>query len=429
MRHPNPGLFRAVFDNTSDAVYIIDPESSNVIDANSTACTDLGMTPDEVINHSVLSINKDVIGLEQWQSIAAAIKESGNFRFVGRHKRKDETDFPVEITTSYFVYEGQEYFVSIARDISAREKDKQNLKDNAFLRTYILNEASDGLWDWNLADNSLFLSAPWFRMCGYGPDEVKTPTLNTWKDALHEDDVDRVIGILNDHLSGKSSRYEAKYRLKTRQGHYIWVHDRGMVVAHDDEGNPTRVIGMVLDITESQQLANQLLKQSQVDDLTELLNRRTGYELFENHLAISELQGSHLQVIMFDLDNFKHLNDNYGHLNGDRAILHFASTIKNKIRKTDALFRWGGEEFLLLCPGTDFEIAHDMVDRLLKELSSETFETDEGVEMSITASAGISSYPKDGYSIKELVKAADAAMFRSKELGKNRVSIQADLVN
>ncbi len=107
-----------------------------------------------------------------------------------------------------------------------------------------------------------------------------------------------------------------------------------------------------MDITQPQLLAQQLFHHSQRDDLTGLYNRKTGYELFGQYLNVSNQLNAHMQIVMLDIDNFKLINENYGHLNGDKAIQHFAKTVPKLIRKTDLLFRWGGEEFLLLCPDT-----------------------------------------------------------------------------
>lgn len=411
-----------VFESMTDAVYLIDPHSSRIVDANRAAYESLGMTRNEVIDQSVLSLNKDVIGLDQWQAIAAEILKKGGFTFAGRHKRKDGSDFPVEIVTDVTEIGGQTLLLSVARDMSHYERHRDYLTDNDHIRTLLLNESSDGLWDWNVVDNTLFLSRQWFRMLGYGPNEIEHPTLDTWRDSVHPDDLERVIGLLQSHMQGKTSRYEAKYRLRSRDGSYRWVHDRGSVAERDDQGHACRVIGLVLDITESQQYAEQLLRHSRHDDLTGLHNRRAGYELFETYLAQSRERGAMLQVVMFDLDHFKRLNDLHGHQNGDRAIQHFAHILQGELRESDLFFRWGGEEFLLLLPETGRVDAVALVRRLLSCFSESRFVSDNGETIQLTCSAGIASYPQEGDSIRALVSAADKAMYRAKQAGRNRVA-------
>jgi diguanylate cyclase (GGDEF)-like protein/PAS domain S-box-containing protein len=309
----------------------------------------------------------------------------------------------------------------VARDLSEHHRHREHLTDDELIRALLLNESSDGLWDWNLQDHSLFLSPQWFRMLGYGPNEISSPTLDTWRNSVHQEDLERVITLLQDHLQGKSSRYEAKYRLRSRDGHYLWVHDRGMVAQRDLDGRPQRMIGLVLDITESEHYAAELLERSQRDELTGLYNRRTGYELFERFLRDCRRDNQPLQVVMLDIDHFKPLNDDYGHLEGDRAIRHVADELRRSLRADEWLFRWGGEEFLLLFPGMDRSSAHGMMQRLLKHFNAVPFVTQGGESLELTFSAGISGFPENGNSIRQLVGAADRAMYRAKSSGRNRV--------
>jgi len=414
-------FFTQLFHSMSDAVYVIDPESSSILAANEAGCRVLGMTPDELVNQSVLTLNRDVAGPNQWQEIAQAIIKAGKYTFVGRHLRKDGTDFPVEVITDYFEYCGRGYMVSVARDLSEHHRHRDYLIDDELIRTLLLDESSDGLWDWNLQDQSLFLSPQWFRMLGYGPNEIPAPTLDTWKNLVHPDDIDRIVALLQDHLQGKNSRYEAKYRLCNRDGHYLWVYDRGMVARRDANGEPQRMIGLVLDITESERYAAELLELSQRDELTGLYNRRTGYEMFERFLRDCRLGGKPLQVVMLDIDHFKPLNDAYGHQEGDRAIRHVARELRRSLRSGEWLFRWGGEEFLLLFPKIDHARIQQLMQRLLKHFNATPYVTEEGVTLPLTFSAGISSFPENGNSIQQLVESADRALYRAKSSGRNRI--------
>ncbi|SEG67950.1 GGDEF domain-containing protein [Marinobacterium lutimaris] len=415
-------FFYQMYRHISDAVYLIDPETSNIIDANAAGCAALGMSRQEVVSESAMTLNKDVLGLEQWNEISAEIQRKGSFLFMGRHRRKDGSDYPVEILTDCIEYEGRSVFVSVARDLSGFERHRDYLLENEHLRTLFLNESSDGLWDWNLEDSSLFLSPQWFRIMGYGPHEIENPTVETWSNAIHPDDVKRVMDAMESHLSGESARYEVKYRLRNRNGNFIWVHDRGLIAKRDENGEPMRVVGLVIDITESQRHAEELLHRARVDELTGLCNRRAGYELFEHHLMKSQQTGEPLQVAMFDLDRFKLLNDTYGHLDGDKAIQHFAGTLKSHLRSTDNLFRWGGEEFLLLCPGISVEEGTALITRLVAEVAARPFVSSGGEILSVTCSAGLASYPQDGLSIRELVSKADQGMYRAKKAGRNQVA-------
>ncbi|WP_432696126.1 sensor domain-containing diguanylate cyclase [Marinobacterium sp. YM272] len=414
-------ICKMLFRQISDSVYLIDPETSNILEANPAGYRSLGMTREEVVDHSVLSLNKDVIGLDQWREISGEIQANGAYTFIGRHRRKDGSDFPVEVVTDCIEHAGRKLLVSVARDLTGYQRHRDYLLENEHLHTLFLNESSDGLWDWNLEDDSLFLSPQWFRIMGYGPHEIEHPTLNTWSDALHPDDREGVMASLQSHLRGETARYEAKYRLRNRNGQYIWLHDRGLIAKRGEQGEPLRMVGLVIDITESRQHEEELLQRSRMDELTGLYNRRAGYEMFERYLIKSQHSSQPLQVAMLDLDRFKQLNDTYGHLDGDRAIQHFASTLKSHLRAGDNLFRWGGEEFLLLCPGVSSAEAAALMTRLIAQVAAAPFMTSSGERLTITCSAGLAGYPQDGQSIRELVSKADQSMYAAKQAGRNRV--------
>lgn len=241
--------FEILLEQMADAVYVLDPQTSNVVWGNRAAWESLGLTQDEVLHNSVLSLQKDVTGLPQWSEIAAVIRSQPCFTFVGRHRHADGHELDVEVNTTVFHSAGQEYFLSIARDISRRLALDTEFKQRDKQLSFALNEASDGLWDWEVLSGEVFFSPRLKRMLGYGPDEM-VGRIDTWKNNVHPDDLQAVIATLNEHMAGRVGRYDTEYRLRNRNGDYLWVHDRGRVSDRDAQGAPLRVVGMVHDITE-----------------------------------------------------------------------------------------------------------------------------------------------------------------------------------
>ena len=262
---PTTALNR-LFEHLPDAVYLLDPETSNIVWGNRASWESLGLTPDEVLNHSVLSLQMDVSGAPQWSDIAAVIRSTDRFTFVGRHRHALGHEVPVEVNTSHFEDNGREYFLSVARDISRRVAFEADLKKRENQLWFALNEAMDGLWDWNVATGEVFFSPQLKRMLGYGPDEL-APTLGSWSANIHPDDAALVMRALTEHLDGKRARYEARYRLRTRNATYLWVDDRGKVCERDASGAATRVVGMVQDVTREHQ-AQLALQRSEADQRT-----------------------------------------------------------------------------------------------------------------------------------------------------------------
>ncbi len=421
-----PSLHQSVFEHLPDAVYLIDPQTSHILDCNAAALQQVGLERHEVVQHSVLSLQKDVIGVEQWASIAQAIREAqGQFVFIGSHRHRSGAEVPVEVATSAFMHEGHEYFVSVARDISRRLALEQDLNDRDVQLRYALTEASDGLWDWNLLNNEVFFSPQLKRMLGYGPHEM-TPTLDTWANNVHPEDAGRVRRALHEHIQGLRERYEAEYRLRNRNGHYLWVHDRGRVCERDAQGQPTRVVGMVQNITDRKHAEQTLQRQASHDVLTGLLNRRECERILPQQLQRCQRQDLAMGLCLLDLDHFKDINDRFGHQVGDQVLRTVAHTVKGQVRATDYLFRWGGEEFLWISTGMCCQQVQQAAERLRQCLAALPWPDVPGLQH-ISCSFGLAMFPEHGQQVDELFLAADSALYRAKAQGRNRVEV-AELV-
>lgn len=155
------------------------------------------------------------------------------------------------------------------------------------------------------------------------------------------------------------------------------------------------------------------------DQLTGSLNRRGLEDVFEREAARSERKGTPLCVSMLDLDNFKALNDTYGHSVGDEALIHLVRVVKDTLRTTDVIARFGGEEFLILLPETGIEEATAVIIRLQRELTKRSFMLN-NERLLITFSAGVALRTK-GEDQLTLVKRVDEALYRAKKAGKNCV--------
>lgn len=418
------GFYKAVFDACSDAIYVIEPQSSQIVDANTRAWLDLGMTREQLLQHSVVSLQNDVDSEAHWEMIAAEIIKADPFTFIGRHCHQDGTFFPVEVYTSVVEFEGRQLFISIARNLDLTTSQREAFRTKDARLTYALNEAADGLWDWNVVSGEVFFSPQLKQMLGYLPDEM-SPTLDTWVNSIHEADKPRVMAVLDDHLSGRSDSYKAEYQLRRHLGEYIWVRDRGRVCQRDEEGKPLRVVGMCHDITHSKTLEDKLRQQASHDDLTGLLNRRAGYIHFKQQLSYAQRYKQQLSVCLIDLDHFKSVNDNYGHLVGDTVLTHFVDLMTRTLRKSDSLMRWGGEEFLLLLPNTDTENALELISQL-KDKIKENPVALEDRELNYTFSAGLAGFPGHSQAFDGLIKCADDALYQAKESGRDLILISND---
>jgi diguanylate cyclase (GGDEF)-like protein len=167
-------------------------------------------------------------------------------------------------------------------------------------------------------------------------------------------------------------------------------------------------------LRESQQKLELL---SETDPLTNVYNRLKMDDVFAMEIRNSERYQTPLSVIMLDIDYFKTINDNFGHVIGDRVLVKIAKTTKANLRINDFLGRWGGEEFLVVCPSTGLTDAILVAEKLRASLVNTEFEP----VKKVTGSFGVAEW-KDGEAQESLISRADSALYRSKELGRNRVS-------
>lgn len=162
--------------------------------------------------------------------------------------------------------------------------------------------------------------------------------------------------------------------------------------------------------------------QALVDGLTGLANRRSCEDTLAAELSRAERYPAPLAVVLADLDDFKDVNDRFGHQAGDVVLREFAALLRENLRDIDLAGRWGGEEFLLLLPGTDLEGAAQVAERVRRALHHRILLSVEGEPIPVTASFGVAEYPTAD-SAPALFAAADAALYEAKRQGKNRVTV------
>lgn len=168
----------------------------------------------------------------------------------------------------------------------------------------------------------------------------------------------------------------------------------------------------------------ELQQQASTDSLTGVLNRRSSLAIVERQFHLNKRNKSKFSAAFFDLDFFKKINDKYGHDVGDKALCHFVGICVENHRCSDVFCRWGGEEFMIFMPDTGFEGAGSLCNKIRKALSSTPL-TYGDVDINMTVSIGISGYREGDDEIDDIVKRADAALYKAKMLGRNRCEFQS----
>ena len=134
----------------------------------------------------------------------------------------------------------------------------------------------------------------------------------------------------------------------------------------------------------------------------------------------SRRYGKPLSLLMFDVDDFKNFNDTYGHFKGDKALIAVAGILRESMRECDMLFRYGGEEFIVILPETDIHLALNAAERARQAIERKSAEYLKGLSSGVTVSVGVASYPRDGQDRDSLLHVVDAQLYKAKRGGKNR---------
>jgi len=280
--------------------------------------------------------------------------------------------------------------------------------------------ANDGLWDWNLAENTIYFSPRWMAMLGY-PESGISDSPEEWFSRIHEADQELVKRRIAAHLAGSTPHFESEARMRHQDGLFRWMLSRGIMV-RDKEGKPLRMAGSQTDITEGKV----------ADPLTGLPNRLLFIDRLSQLIEHGKRHEGFLFAVLFlDLDGFKMINDSFGHVFGDKLLIAVAHRLVNSLRHRDAvcriddqftIARLGGDEFAIILgelrePGD----APNVANRLMSVLKL-PFVVDEK-EIFTSASIGIALSTSGYQHPEEFLRDADTAMYRAKSLGKARYEV------
>ncbi|MFT7878964.1 MAG: EAL domain-containing protein [Sulfurimonas sp.] len=439
--------------------------------------------------------------------------------------------------------EVQEYTDELLQSNAVNEMLKERLQ-------LALSGSNDGIWDWDIVENSIYFSPCWKKIIGYKDNEFANEMTNL-EEHIHPDDLEKVRENINKNLYEHREYCETVHRLRHKDGHWVWVLVRGKTLCNK-EGQPVRLIGTMTDITEQKMLQLKSLEQTLIieqmsegviqtdlegyiiswnssaekiygysekemvdkhistifdpehtlsfstylnrvqekgtytieerfitksgkgifvslslsllkdekgtpiglisinkdiseqkeaeillqeqkkalhhqahyDTLTGLPNRVLFMDRLEQAIIKAKRSGKKIALLFIDLDKFKHINDSFGHLVGDKVLQITGERLRSSIRKGDTLARLGGDEFTMIIEGvSEGEDLSTLAQKLL-EYMKEPINVEE-YQLYLSLSIGITIYPDDTRNALELLKYADTAMYKAKESGRNTFAFYA----
>ncbi|WP_373002060.1 diguanylate cyclase [Sulfurimonas sp.] len=308
------------------------------------------------------------------------------------------------------------YFFSITPARLKEQSDEQKKDQDILLSLFDLSDAVLFKWNndeyWNV--NSVSLSVN--KLLGHTQDDFLTGAI-TYISCIHHDDKKQVIQEVAEAIQDKVYFFKHKpYRVVTKSGDIKWILD-STVIVRDEDAKIINFVGYLTDISALKNSELKLQKLSRTDQLTKACNRMHVDDVLQNQYYRFYRDNEITSIILLDIDFFKNVNDNYGHLVGDSVLIEFAKLLQSSIREGDILGRWGGEEFLIILPHTNLNQAMQLSNKLQKIIFEYNFSTVKHK----TASFGVSTFER-GMSVETLIDSADKALYISKENGRNCVT-------
>ncbi len=283
--------------------------------------------------------------------------------------------------------------------------------------------ANDGIWDWDLTTDRIYLSPRWHEILGE-PGTGGTQDPVSWFERVRADDLMRLRAAIDAHLDGQTPHLEVEQRMRHADGSWRWILARGLAM-RDPKGVPTRIAGSISDITDSRVAQLQLEHDALHDPLTGLPNRALFMDRLEHVLERWVRDPTAGCAVLFvDVDRFKVINDSLSHAVGDQLLAALAERIEGALRPGDTVARLGGDEFTLLLEGVDADRDAMIVAERIQRAMAGTFEIG-GNELVVTASIGIAiSSPR--ISAADLLRNADIAMYEAKREGDGQCAVFDD---
>lgn len=313
--------------------------------------------------------------------------------------------------------------VGFVLDISEQSEIEQRLISAQQRLDIALDASGIGVYWANLNTGDAGADSRYFAMLGYAPDEV-LPSIGWWQKQLHPADVAAMQGVIESAIRGVQDDYQGEYRMRHRQGHWVWIEDHGRISERDLSGRGLISIGVHIDISQRKRAEHKLNYRANHDRLTRLLNRYSFWCALRRVHAQSERSQQPYCIAMLDLDLFKAINDTHGHSVGDAVLKGFSKQLRQSVREADWVARWGGEEFIVLMPETSSAQAQSSMERFRMTLAAtELGITDPPIK--ITVSIGIAESKAQDTIPDTVITRADNGLYQAKRSGRNRVCCDA----
>ncbi len=412
-------IFELFFDTIPDPTLIVSYEDMKIYNCNFAFESITGYRKDKLIGKTLYEINF----FKNSKQIDEFVENVKN------QTKPNHLSLELDINSQKLFYglfssaivkiDCEPYILSVIKDITELKLLENRLRDSEETHRLLADNATDVIWTMDLSGKFTYISPSVEKLRGFTVEEVKSQSkeeLVCKESVIYlEQGLKDAIYSVENKLPFKVFRGDVEQPCK--DGTTVWT-DLTVSGIYDKDNNFLGMLGVSRDITERKRMEEEIRLLTEVDRLTQLFNRLKLDSVIKYEIERTKRSLSPLSIILMDIDHFKLVNDNFGHIVGDEVLKEVAKIIKESIRKVDTAGRWGGEEFMIVLPDSDLDVGRILAEKIRTKIESNDFSK----VGRLTASFGVAEF-KDGISEIEFVNRADNAMYQAKNQGRNKVCV------
>jgi diguanylate cyclase (GGDEF)-like protein/PAS domain S-box-containing protein len=408
--------YRSLLLHARDIILFVRSHDGRILDANRAAERAYGYSRQELLALDIGALRS------RGQAAAlrddmAAVDEMG-VQFETEHVDRAGRCFPVEVGSARIELDGESVLLSIVRDISERKRAQARLRQ----LNEALQQGQEATLIYNVALLIEFANPAFCRLFGYTAQEIVGQPMSLIEGPAEDGNPSQESTRRYADIHGQ---FRGEARRRRKDGGMLSVL-LSVAPVHDDGGGCAGYVSVMTDLTEIKEAQERLRQLAHYDSLTQLPNRKLFLDRLQLALKLARRSGAAAALLFLDLDNFKSVNDAFGHPVGDALLQQVALRLVVAVREQDTVARLAGDEFVVLLPGVGQAADASRIAAKILAVFERPFRLDTR-EVRSGVSIGIALYPTDADDVDELMKCADRAMYRSKRQGRNTATFFSTL--
>ena len=407
--------YEVLLERNPDGFWINDGEG-RIREVNPAFCAMVGYSQEELLGMAIpdLELKEDAAATAQH---IEQIRQSGSDRFETRHRHREGRVVHFDVS-AHLLGEGQGLIMAIFRDITEQHDAQRQLREKTRQLTAVLETAGDAIITADSHGRIRYFNPAAEAMFGRSAEAMEGKKLNQLMPephaSGHDDYIQRYEREGDPRVIGQGRELEACRADGSSFPIELNVTDTGLE-------DPPLYVGIIRDISDRKAAEAELRRLATTDPLTGLPNRRHFLEMAEAECHRAGRYGRPFSLVMLDVDHFKGVNDRHGHSAGDAVLQSLAAAVSGGLRDEAVAGRLGGEEFAILLPEAAGEDAAAVADRIRQRVAETPVATGVG-DLIVTVSLGVATWQPPAEAVDSLLSRADAALYTSKERGRNRVT-------